>query len=98
MDLSDPDNFLNNISLIKSQGKTAVRDALLISLYDESPIYDRNSNGYRIYEQSTKHPGFYYSPFREYRNPDGSPIFYGYKTYKDKQGRNVYSIYPTNLK
>ena len=97
LDLSDPDNFFNNLSLIQSQGKAAARDALIISYYDENPIYERNENGFRRYQPSKKHPGFYYSPFKEYRNSDNSPIFYKSKTYQDKQGRTVYSISPTNL-
>ena len=94
LDLSDPDNFLNNISLIKSQGKTAVKDALIIGFYEDNPLYSRNEHGYRNFVKSDN--GLYYSPFKQLRGPNWEVIYYKPQTYSTPNGREVHTMVPVN--
>ena len=73
LDLSDPDNFFNNLSLIKSQVKTVVRNALIVSLFDSHPINMRHpGTNFREY-QPYKDTNYYYSPFGEFS--DHKPVY-----------------------
>ncbi|ELR68595.1 hypothetical protein C900_00220 [Fulvivirga imtechensis AK7] len=90
MDLSYPDNFFNSLSLIKSQGKKAVGDALIISFYDGNPINGR-TNGFRTFHEVSGQEGIYWSPFKQWRGPNWEMRCWKSVKY-DLNGRIIYRI------